>query len=675
LVLKDNESIEGRKSPDFLDIANKTPTSTVILNVSPQVDCGRFPAKRIVGDTLTISADILKPGHELLIAFLNWRMKGDQLWKKRQLSYFFDADSWSTSFNVTEAGVCEFFIEAWKDNYSTKIQDARKWIESGENATSDIVGLVELANSAALGASPSEKVAIKQKLNQATIFGAAPFSNLDVIEIFKLLSDNTLSALVTKNLDREEYTSTRTYQVIFDRNVARYSAWYEMFHRSQGTVENKGATFKDCELRLGEIQQMGFDVIYLPPIHPIGHTNRRGPNNTTSNSELDPGSLWAIGNEFGGHDAINPELGNMEDFLQLVSQAKKQGMEIALDLAFQVSPDHPYVKENPKWFYYQYDGKIRYAENPPKKYYDIYPLYFENGDWKRLWEELYRIVVFWIEKGIRIFRVDNPHTKPVMFWEWLISKVRSKFPDVIFFSEAFTRPKSMKLLAKSGFDLSYTYFTWKNSKDELTEFIEEYFLSNDAEYYRPNLFTNTPDILPEFLQTGGRPAFKIRETLAGTLSSCYGIYNSFELCEGKARIKGSEDYLDSEKYQFKVWDWDRPGNIKNYISKINRIRRENPALQVNSNLRLLKCDSDQILFYGKWTEDLSNVILVAVNLDPFSNHETSVTVPVKDLDLDGTYLANDLISGKSFTWTGEKNYVKLDPKIEPAHILKLEKHF
>ena len=335
---------------------------------------------------------------------------------------------------------------------------------------------------------------------------------------------------------------------------------------------------KIVKLRLGEIQKMGFDVVYLPPIHPIGITNRRGPNNTPSSSKNDPGSPWAIGNGFGGHDVVNPDLGTMQDFTELVASAHNLGMEISLDLAFQVSPDHPYVREHPEWFYHQPDGTIRFAENPPKRYDDIYPLNFENADWILLWAELRRVVEFWIEKGVKIFRVDNPHTKPIPFWEWLTFSVRMQHPEVIFLSEAFTRPNSMKLLAKAGFDQSYTYFTWKNTKSELSEFLKEFFFSETTEYYRPNLFTNTPDILTEYLQTGGRPAFKVRETLAATLSSTYGIYNGFELCENRAKSEHSEEYLDSEKYQYKVWDWNREGNIKDYIAKMNRIKKRKPGV-------------------------------------------------------------------------------------------------
>jgi starch synthase (maltosyl-transferring) len=647
-------------------------SSIQIMNVSPVIDCGRFSAKRILGDLVTVSADIVRPGHDLVAASLSWRMRGNDLWNSHEMEYSDDEDRWSAKVQLSQLGFFEFFVGAWNDSYSKKIQDIDRWQAAGEDITSDVAELIKLATIAAVNASPDERSLIESRLFEVENIVDSVSEN-GVNSLIKKLSERTLVSIIRRNLEKRDYVASRVFSIVVDRSAAIYSAWYEMFHRSQGSLEGKSATFKDCENRLEDIKKMGFDVIYLPPIHPIGYTNRRGPNNTKSESQSDPGSPWAIGSDLGGHDTVNPDLGSMKDFLRLVSKSREMEMDVALDLAFQVSPDHPYVKEHPEWFYHRKDGTIKFAENPPKKYYDIYPLNFESKDWNSLWEELRRVVEFWIEKGIKIFRVDNPHTKPFSFWEWSISKARSEYPDVIFLAEAFTRPNAMKLLAKVGFDQSYTYFTWKNTKYELTQFIKEFFLSDVVEYYRPNLFANTPDILPEYLQTGGRPAFKIRAMLAATLSSSYGIYNGFELCENIPLIKGSEEYLNSEKYQYVVRDWNEAGNIKDYISKINRIRRENPALQCNSSLRLLECDEEQILFYGKWTEDLTNVILMAVNLDPFSAHDGIVTVPVRDLGLHGSYTVRDLITEREFVWHGDKNYVRLDPKIEPAHILLLQK--
>ncbi|PIU48460.1 MAG: DUF3416 domain-containing protein [Candidatus Hydrogenedentes bacterium CG07_land_8_20_14_0_80_42_17] len=466
-------------------------------------------------------------------------------------------------------------------------------------------------------------------------------------------------------------------EVVADRPLARYAAWYEMFHRSQGKIEGKSATFDDMIARLPEIKEMGFDVIYLPPIHPIGETNRKGKNNLLKALPEEPGSPWAIGNKSGGHKAVNPELGTLEDFDRFAAECKKMNFEIALDFALNCSPDHPYVAEHSEWYYKNPDGTIKFAENPPKKYEDIYPLNFYCEDWKELWKELLSIIVFWRKHGVTIFRVDNPHTKPAVFWEWLIAKAQEKYPDLIFLSEAFTKPKMMKALAKAGFTQSYTYFTWRNSKSELTEYLTELTQSEMKEYFRGNLFTNTPDILTEYLQKGGRPAFITRSVLAATLSSVYGIYNGFELCENTPKEEGKEEYLDSEKYQYKVWDWDRPGNIKAEISKINKIRQENPALHEYENLKFFKCDNDNVIFYGKMTSDRSNIICVAVNLDPFHRQITNLYLP---LDLWGiedweTFKAHELLTDRVYQWKGGKIWnIPLGPEEGMTAIWRISKN-
>ena len=650
----------------------KRPSSVTILDVSPIVDCGRFAAKRFQGDDLIVSADILKPGHEMVAGNVVWRMCGEeQTWNPTPMNYSVKEDRWSAKIKLDHLGTLEFFVEAWNDEYSKVLQDVSRWLEHDEDVSSEVTTLLDLVNAAAQSASPIERSEIESSLRHIPQELSAQISPDQSKEIVQLLSAKPLSSLILKNSEKKDYTSTQVYTVIIDRAVVRYSTWYEMFVRSQGTAEKRSATFSEAEARLQEIKDLGFDVVYLPPIHPIGKTNRRGPNNAISLSPNDPGSPWAIGNELGGHDAVNPDLGSIKDFEAFVTRANSLGLEIALDLAFQVSPDHPYIRAHPEWFFHRSDGSIKFAENPPKRYFDIYPMNFEGESWESLWHELKRIVDFWISHGIKIFRVDNPHTKPVPFWQWLISSIRKEHPDAVFLAEAFTTPKAMKLLAKSGFDQSYTYFTWKNTKYELTEFLKEFFLTDVSEYYRPNLFTNTPDILSEFLQTSGRPGFKIREVLAATLSSSYGIYNGFELGENRPKAKGSEEYLNSEKYQYKVWDWDKEGNIKDYISKLNKIRRENEALHFNSTLRLLDCDSEQIMFYGKWTDDLSNVILVAVNLDPHHPQDGTVVVPTTDLGLHGSYDVKDLVTDQTFHWNGERNYVRLDPHFEPAHVLML----
>jgi starch synthase (maltosyl-transferring) len=419
---------------------------------------------------------------------------------------------------------------------------------------------------------------------------------------------------------------------------------------------------------------MGFNTIYFPPIHPIGHTNRKGRNNSVTSEPGDPGVPWAIGSEVGGHKAVEPSLGTLEDFVWLNGEVRKRGMEIALDFAINCSPDHPYVREHPEWFYQRPDGSIKFAENPPKKYEDIFPLNFRCEGWPELWSEMVSIVLFWAERGVRTFRVDNPHTKPVAFWEYLIARVREKYRDTIFLSEAFTRPKMMKELAKAGFSQSYTYFTWRTTKQELTDYLTEITQTEMREYFRGNLWPNTPDILSPFLQDGGRPAFMIRAVLAATLSPLYGIYSGYELCENEA-LPGREEYLDSEKYQFKERDWNAPGNIKDWITRLNQIRKTNRALQSNDNLQFYHADNDAIIFYGKMTAARDNIILVVVNLDPHRKQHSFVDVPVDQFgSMEGdVYQVQDLLSDARYIWRGGRNYVELDPEIQPAHVFRVRR--
>jgi starch synthase (maltosyl-transferring) len=460
--------------------------------------------------------------------------------------------------------------------------------------------------------------------------------------------------------------------VVVDRLAARVGAWYEMFPRSCGTTPRRHGTFRDCIARLPAVAAMGFDVVYFPPIHPIGRSFRKGKNNSLTAGPDDPGSPWAIGNEQGGHKAVEPVLGTVEDFRAVVHAARQAGMEVALDYALQCSPDHPYVKEHPEWFYARPDGTIKYAENPPKKYQDIYPLNFYCRDREALWEEMKSVLLFWIEQGVRIFRVDNPHTKPIPFWTWVIGEIQAVYPDVIFLAEAFTRPKVMQAMAKVGFTQSYTYFTWRNFKPEIQEYFTELTQGPMAEYFRGNLFANTPDILPPILQQGGRPAFKMRVILAATLSSVYGIYSGYELCENRA-VPDTEEYLDSEKYEIKVRDWDASGNIVDFLTRINRIRRENPALHEYRNLRFYPSDDDNVVFYGKRSFDGGNSVLVAVNLDPFEPHRTEVRIPLQDLGIgpDERFEAEELITGERHLWKGAAQQLLLDPQVEPAAIFRI----
>jgi starch synthase (maltosyl-transferring) len=464
---------------------------------------------------------------------------------------------------------------------------------------------------------------------------------------------------------RDPVAYDKVLEVVVDRARARFAAWYEMFPRSQGTIPGRSASFADATRRLAEIAELGFDVVYLTPIHPIGRVNRKGPNNALSAGANDPGSVYAIGAREGGHTAIHPELGTIEDFARFRKEAERLGMEVALDLALQCAPDHPWVGEHKEWFRFRPDGSIRYAENPPKKYQDIVNVDFESAAWQSIWHAWRDVVEFWIAHGVKIFRVDNPHTKPLPFWQWLIAEVQSKYPEVVFLSEAFTRPPMLHALAKAGFSQSYTYFTWRNTKEELTEYLTELTQTPGREYLRPNLFVNTPDILHAFLQTGGRPAFRIRLALAATLSSLYGIYSGFELCENRA-IPGTEEYVDSEKYQYKVWDWDRPGHIKDDIRTINRIRRENPALHEFENLAFHAASDPNVLFYGKEAD--GNSIFVAVNLDPFAAHETQLTFPFTR-----EMVVEELFSGQTLNWSGEMHHWRFDPEVNPAAIFRVRR--
>jgi starch synthase (maltosyl-transferring) len=464
--------------------------------------------------------------------------------------------------------------------------------------------------------------------------------------------------------------------VVVEREKARFSTWYEMFPRSCAGRRGDHGTFEDCERILPYVASMGFDVLYFPPIHPIGFSNRKGKNNSPAAEPGEPGSPWAIGSELGGHKAVHPDLGSLNDLRRLMQKAAEHGIEIALDLAFQCSPDHPYVREHPEWFRSRPDGTLQYAENPPKKYEDIYPIHFETDGWQELFMELKSVVLFWIEQGIRIFRVDNPHTKPFVFWEWLIREIKKDCGEVIFLSEAFTRPKVMYRLAKLGFSQSYTYFAWRNTKGEITRYFQELTGKEIREFFRPNLWPNTPDILTEFLQTGGRPGFMSRLALAATLGASYGIYGpAFELCEGRPREVGGEEYLDSEKYEIKTWNLKDPLSLKDFIARVNRIRKENPALQSNETLRFHECDSDRILCFSKHTEDFSNVIFVVVNLDPHHTHGGWVHFPVEEMGLESRqgFQVHDLLSDARFLWHGSRNYLEIDPRICPAFIFRLRR--
>jgi starch synthase (maltosyl-transferring) len=637
--------------------------SVVIENLQPLIDGGRYPIKRIVGEDLVVEADIFKDGHDVVAAILKWRVLGKRAWRETPMN-FVDNDRWRGVCTLYDEAIHEYTVEAWTDTFRSWQAEFTKKFEAGiSDLRSEALEGAALVEAAAKRARDRADRKRLLELSRQISIGANS-------EIHAIAQSDELEVLMATYPDRSAATQyDPPPRVVVDRPAALIGAWYEFFPRSAEGLGDRGSTFRDCLPRVDDAKEMGFDVIYFPPIHPIGYTNRKGRNNSITCDRGDPGVPWAIGSEAGGHKAVEPSLGTLEDFDWLQKEVQKRGMEIALDFAINCSPDHPYVKEHPDWFYKRADGTIKYAENPPKKYEDIYPLNFRCENWRDLWAEMKSIVLFWAARGVRIFRVDNPHTKPVAFWEYLIKGVREKYPDTIFLSEAFTRPKMMKALAKAGFNQSYTYFTWRNTKRELIEYFTELTQTEMSEYFRPNLWTNTPDILPFVLQDGGRPAFMIRVALAATLSPLYGIYSGYELCENEV-LPGREEYLDSEKYQYKERDWNAPGNIKDWIARLNKIRKENRALQLYTNLRFHDAENDAILFYSKMTAARDNIVLVVVNLDPHRKQNSFVYVPIESFGQmeSDVYQVQDLLSGATYTWRGRRNYVELDPDIQPAHI-------
>ncbi|MBA2243781.1 MAG: alpha-1,4-glucan--maltose-1-phosphate maltosyltransferase, partial [Gemmatimonadetes bacterium] len=538
----------------------------VIEDVYPELDCGRYAVKREVGDVLEVYADIFKEGHDALAAAVRWHREGEEEWREERMR-FINNDRWGGSFALEENTRYLFTVVAWTDVFGSWRAELEKKFNAGQDVGSELLEGIEIVSRAVERSEGADRERIQALLSEQRE-GAAQSEQVAVA------LDAELLELIERNPDRSDLTIyDRELPVQVDRVAARYSAWYELFPRSMSDDPERHGTFDDVIEKLPYVQEMGFDVLYFPPIHPIGLAHRKGKNNTLGAGADQPGSPYAIGGEEGGHKALHPELGTLDDFRRLVDAAREHGLELAMDFAIQVSPDHPYVKEHPGWFFIRPDGTIKYAENPPKKYQDIYPLDFYGEDWDAQWKEWQSVFLHWIEQGVKIFRVDNPHTKPVQFWEWCIRGIQKEHPEVIFLSEAFTRPKMMRALAKAGFTQSYTYFTWRNFKGELQEYLTELTQGPMKEYFRGHFFVNTPDILPEFLQKGGRPAFQIRAILATTLSSLWGMYSGFELCENTP-IPGKEEYLDAEKYEIKAWDWDRPGNIRPLITQLNRIRRE-----------------------------------------------------------------------------------------------------
>ncbi len=638
--------------------------TVIIENVAPAVDGGRYPVKREVGAVVEVSADIFKEGHDVLLAFLKYRRADADAWRETPMR-FVDNDRWAGAFTLDANTRFVYTIEALPDAFRSWLADLDKRTGAGQDVRSELLEGAALVRAAARRAGGPDAGTLERyavRLEQGEDQAAAAMA----------AREPELARLMDAWLDRAEATwCERRFEVVADRERARFAAWYEFFPRS-ARGDGRHATFKDAESQLERAAAMGFDVVYLPPIHPIGRRFRKGRNNALSAGPADPGSPWAIGGAEGGHDAVEPALGTLDDFDRFVEAARRLGLEVALDFAIQASPDHPWVREHPEWFFHRPDGTIKYAENPPKKYQDVYPVSFHGDDPAPLWLEMRRVLQFWIDHGVRAFRVDNPHTKPVKFWEWLIRDVQTAHPEIIFLAEAFTRPKMMKVLAKAGFTQSYTYFTWRNEKQELTEYFEEITRPPVSDYFRGNLWPNTPDILHATLQTGGPPAFKFRLVMAATLSSVYGMYSGYELCENVPFAPGSEEYRDSEKYEIKARNWNAPGNLVEYVTRVNRIRHEHPALQQYTNLVFYASDDPNILWYGK--RHGRDSVFVAVNLDPAAAHACLVDVPIAALGLapERSYRMHELLSDVTYEWRGPRGYVDLDPHRAPAQIFALE---
>jgi starch synthase (maltosyl-transferring) len=628
----------------------------VVENVRPQVDCGRFPIKRTVGETVRVTADIHADGHDVLAAAVLYRRAGDADWREVAME-FVENDSWAAAFVVEALGRYEYTIEGWIDRFASWRHELSNKVGAGQDVSSELL----------------EGAAIVESVSPERARVLADTTTPNDARVAEALREDLRTIAGGRPTGHSTTRFERVLEVSVERERARFGAWYEMFPRSAGPDPTRSATFDEAQSMLPYVASMGFDVLYLAPIHPIGRSFRKGRNNSLTPEPGEPGSPWAIGSEEGGHMAIEPALGTIEDFDRFVAAAAAHGLEIALDIAFQASPDHPYVREHPEWFRHRPDGTIKYAENPPKKYQDIYPINFESENWQALWHELKAVFQFWIGHGVKIFRVDNPHTKPFRFWEWTIRELKREHPETIFLSEAFTRPKVMRYLAKCGFSQSYSYFTWRNTKAELTDYFTELTQTDAREYMRPNLFANTPDILHSYLQRGGRSAFQVRLVLAATLGASYGIYSGFELAENVPVREGSEEYLDSEKYQIRHRNYHQAGSLAELISQINAIRHDHPALQHDWGLTFQQTDNPELLAYTKRSADRRDTVMVVVNLDPFNMQHGFVQLPLDAWGLSpfDSVEVHDMLSGERYFWRGEWNYVRLDPQSRVAHILNV----
>jgi starch synthase (maltosyl-transferring) len=641
----------------------------IIENVAPQIDCGEARAKAVVGDLFEVTADIFRDGPALLKAVIRYRGPGDTKWLEAPMAHDVN-DAWTGAFRPDRIGRWRYAIEAWTDHFGTWRRDFIKRIEANQDVDVEIEEGVRLILERVKAAGAKDGKILKAAVD-AVHSAPKGVTGPDDPRAVAIL-DERVDVIMARVAGRTGSTTSKpALELTVDRERARFGAWYELFPRSTGT-KTKHGTFKTAQTELARIADMGFDVVYLPPIHPIGKKFRKGRNNTLEATDKDVGSPWAIGSAEGGHKDVNPALGTIADFDRFVAEADRLGLEIALDFAIQCSPDHPWVKEHPEWFNHRPDGSIRYAENPPKKYQDIYPINFDTTDKEGLWNELRAILDHWIDHGVKIFRVDNPHTKAFTFWEWVIDDIQTRHPDTIFLAEAFTRPKVMKKLAKIGFTQSYTYFTWRNTKEELTEYMLELTQTEMAHYFRPNFFANTPDILHEYLQTGGPPSFKVRLILAALLSPSYGIYSGYELFENVPVKWGSEEYLSSEKYELRPRDWDRPDSLVGFMTKLNDIRRKHPVLHELANIAFHHVDKENLIAFSK-TSPGEDPILAIVNLNPFNWEEGTVYLDAAALGIDPwqAFEVHDLVTDTTYVWNGPENYIRLDPYDEPAHIFRV----
>jgi starch synthase (maltosyl-transferring) len=660
----------------------------VISGVRPQVDCGRRPAKAAVGDTVVVEADAFTDGHDLITCDLRYRQDGEHRWAATRMEPM-ENDRWRAAFAVETIGQYRFVVQAKIDRFMTWRRDLRARVDAGQDVGVELRVGAELIDAGSRRAQSTEHRLLT--LAAADLWSASGGLESTVSDeaaewagvatLGELIFSDRLAGLMYRCCDPDQSMTSEVFTVVADRAKARFSTWYEMFPRSASPDPTRHGTFADVRARLPYVAHMGFDVLYLPPIHPIGWTGRKGCDGATRAAKGDPGSPWAIGSSEGGHRSIHPELGSLEDFKELVTAAAARGIDVAIDLAFQASPDHPWVTQHPEWFRHRPDGSIRYAENPPKRYEDIYPLDFDTPDWQSLWAELLEVVRFWVNQGVKVFRVDNPHTKPLAFWEWMIRQVRAENPEVIFLSEAFTRPKVMQQLAKVGFTQSYTYFAWRVSKWELETYMTELTQTDMAEYFRPNFWPNTPDILTETLQTGGRAAFLCRLVLAATLSASYGIYGpAFELQEHQPRLSGSEEYLHSEKYEVRSWDLTRLDSLSEFIARLNRIRQDHAALQFNDALRFHHVDNDQIMAYSKSRQGPGDagagrdviVVIVSLDLAQAQSGWVDLDLDLLGVDAERPYVMHDLLTGARYQWQGRHNFVMLQPSGLAAHLFSLE---